>query len=298
MNPAIRRIAGWLVGAAFAAPTVALGQFESSADKTDTVDPSAISAKPLTYGVFIAPSLTYASIDKRSLEVREVLVGAQPFPSLSLWYARQNYLLKGRSDGRARLNSADYGLRWIFKGGKSAGEPAWAFQFQAVIPDDLISTKSTSTAIYYPTKINVGSVSYYDGRRVTLQALYGNIKGHASGTGDLGGAGASAEWPLMDKWTGRAQGQLMFQYWKGAETGHKPGLEVKPVLSTGVSYHFMPWLALEGDVTVMPMGLPLVAGRLTGLGSFLLYQPGGPAADLRSKPLGYATLRLVGGLRF
>lgn len=298
MNVAVFRSAQILIaGAVLAAPATVFGQDDSDSFRTSWSSPWTITAKSPADKVFVSLGESYGSLSGRTFQLSEALIGFTPTDGLTLWFAPQNYFLKGHTSGRLHLVSNDYGVRYVIKKPTATDAKSWAIQYEGVSPSTADVTTSSSSATYLSTQNNIVSGDYSDGDGFSAQALYGNVRGHSSGNANVFGLGAAGEWAAANA-TLRVQGQLVGQSWSGADTGTRVNLEVKPILEGTVAYRFLPWASLEGGITFFPSGVPFVSGETTGLSSFLLYEPGGPAADLRHDRFGYGTLRLLIGRKF
>jgi hypothetical protein len=76
-------------------------------------------------------------------------------------------------------------------------------------------------------------------------------------------------------------------------SGESSNFEVRPVLIGALAVNPTPWLALEGNITAMPAGLPMAGGEFTGVSGFDLYTPGGVIDSLRKDFVAFGSLRLI-----
>ena len=269
--------------------------FAQTADRnTGAWDPFVISAHIPTDRVLFTGTEYYGPYSGRSIEMREGLLGGTPRNWLYLWGGSQRFVIKGRaSNSRMRLSGQFYGFRAQVKKPNDHGDFGVAVQFEA--------NDTTDASIY----VGRSRVTYGGTESYSLSAQFDHSRGFASRGGILQSSnngdgqaiavygGIVKELPDVGNLTFRGQAELVAQGWRSALDRSQHSLEIKPILNGSISYRLTRWASLQGEATLMPAGVPYFAGHLTGLGSFLFYQPGGVAAELRDHVVGYGGLHLL-----
>ena len=280
-------------GAAKAAPAPIQGSFfTEGADPFRWTNQTPIDARPNGRGGFGSAGFYYGDYKGRKLEIKEILVGFGFTPTISAWYARQGVLLKGRAvTSRFDFDADSFGVRWVVEPPKEDKENSLALEFEYLNPEDASARTSNSSATYVGTKNY--RLALTAGLRGGLQAQagYSRIEGVNGERADVMSLVAAKDFDLSTRLVLRAQGHLIGQRISGSV--EDVNLEVKPVAFIALGYRLANGLRLESDVTFMPSGTPLAMGRLSGLTSFQIYQPSGPAAGLRRDAFAVSSIRLV-----
>jgi hypothetical protein len=281
-------------GAASAAPARALEpvQWDETPVRPGWSSPMAIEARPQPRGVYASTAFYYGDYRGRKLELKEVLVGGAITPNVSAWYSRQDVLLKGRSrSSRFDLNADTYGVRWIVRPPREEDDRSLAVEFEAVRPDTATARTSNARATYIATKNNTFAVTGHLGRALQAQLAYTKVEGVDGEEANVFALVGAKDFALSDRFNVRVQGHLIGQGIRGSIDD--VDFEVKPMGYVALGYRIADGVQLETDLTYMPSGTPLAAGRLSSLTSFQIYRPGGPAAGLRRDAFGVGAIRLV-----
>lgn len=254
--------------------------------------PYAFDANLRPRGGFASVGGYYATYKGRKMEMREIIAGVDITDAVRVWVGSQAYVVKGRqSTSRFHVSDDLYGVRWVVKPAKEAGDPSIALEFQATIPGTARATVGNSSATYNATKNNSFAVDYGLPSGLQTQLSYTSVKGAALGDANVFGLGAAKDFSLKDKLTLRVQGTLIGQSYTDAV--EHVDLELKPVLYAAVGYEAVKGIRLEGDATVLPAGVPLGGTHFQGLSGFEIYRPGGVAGELRNNFVAFASIRLV-----
>lgn len=260
-------------------------------------NPAAIDARPRERGVFANTGFYYGDYRGRKLEMEELVVGASFTPNISAWFSRQEVLLKGRaSTSRFDFNASTYGIRWVVRPPREEGGRSLAVEFEAVRPGDATARTVNASATYVKTTTNTFAVTGYLGNDLHAQGSYSRVEGVNGEKGDVFALVGAKDFHLSDRLMFRAQAHVIGQRIEGSVDD--VNFEVKPVVFLGLGYRLAKGLRLESDLTFMPSGTPLQAGRLSALTGFQIYRPGGPAAGLRSDAFAVGALRLVAHTSF
>jgi hypothetical protein len=256
-----------------------------------------IDARPRERGAFANVGYYYGDYRGRKLEMEELLVGAAFTPNVSAWFSRQDVLLKGRArTSRFDFNASTYGVRWVVRPPREEGGRSLAVEYEATRPGDARARTANSAATYVKTTTDTFAVTGYLGKDLHVQGAYSRVEGVNGEKGDLFAIVAAKDFNLSDRLTFRAQAHAVGQRIRGSVDN--VDFEVKPIVFLGLGYRLAKGVRLESDLTFMPSGTPLVAGRLSSLTGFQIYRPGGPAAGLRSDAFGVGAIRLVAHTAF
>ena len=291
-----------LAGIALAVPAFSFGSeddYFTPRTHSPWVNPSVITATTPFGGLVISAGGYYGSYKSRTLEMSEGLIGLTPSDSVYLWYARQHFLIKGRSStSRLRLDDNVFGIRAVVLKPKLEGDATIAVQFEVIQPEDAKLTIGNSASTFDATKNYALSVIYTRDAKADYRIRYGNVDAGNGGHARVFGMGASHQFRAIGRLESYAQLDLIAQIWKSSATGKTKSFELKGGVNVGASYRLFKWLKLQGDVTAYPAGIPMSGGQLAGLGSFLVYEPGGVASGLKSDFVAFGSLRLVAGTAF
>lgn len=240
--------------------------------------------------VFAAETFYYGEFKGRKLELNEFMFGLSATADVSLWTSRQNVLLKGRSGGRYRNDSQQYGIKWLLKAASPTHKTGVALDFESVRPESATATSGGAEITYPKVKVDAISLTGSNANGLMGQLLYANVDANDSTRGQVLAFAVGRDYQ---------RGRLRYQLQAQAVGQHitnsidDVNFEIKPIFTTAASYRLTGGLRLESDLTLMPSGTPLWGGRLTPLTSFQIYRPSGVAADLRREAFGYASLRLM-----
>lgn len=254
-------------------------------------DASHLVAKVPSDRFFIKGGLTFANYQGRSIEPKEWTIGAVPFDNLFVWFGRQTFFVKGRSAGSRLTTSADsYGGRYVFPG-KSEDDPSWAVQYEAVRPNDAISVSGGATVTYFGPGVQTYTVLYSPNDGVTFSGAYTGVKGLAGEFGDVYGITYGHDHRVGEHGRLLMQATGIFQRWSSLVSSDNKDLRL--ALTATYQHDLTKNVAGELEFTALPFGMPLAYGRLTGLSSFLVYEPGGATDGLRRDFTGYITARIT-----
>ncbi|RYG49322.1 hypothetical protein EON79_01735 [bacterium] len=262
-------------------------------------DPYAITARLPESKFFVTGGYRYGAYEGRKLEAREYRIGGTPTDWLFLWYGRTEYLVKGRSSGsRLRTEADSFGGRAILKRPSDTDRSTLALQLEYIRPTDAsVRTSGSAARFEGPSIYNVALNLEDPATRFTYQLGYTNVNGAGPVQASVYNVALGRDFFVSERFRILGQASLIGESWKDG-LGRAKDFDVRLALGGTASYRFLPWLAVEGDLTFFPAGVPFAYGSTTNLGAFLPYEPGGPAAGLRKDPVGFATLRLVAGIKF
>jgi hypothetical protein len=254
--------------------------------------PMIIDARPRPRGFFASVGEYLAKYKGREMEMREILIGAGITDTVSIWAARQNYLIKGRTrTSRFDVDSDSYGIKWVVKPPTDTNANSLAVELEVVRPGTATARTSSSFASFNATKNNRFAVNYGLANGLQTQLSYTSVKGAASGNAGIVTLGAGKDLQLDNPFDLRLQGQLFEQSY--TDVLQRVDFELKTMLYAAVGYRLSDSARIELDGAFFPSGMPLSSGRFTGLSSFQIYRPGGVAEGLRRDAIGFASLRLV-----
>jgi hypothetical protein len=285
-----------------AAPNVSLEPFklDPTQGATRTVydrwgSPAVFTADGWERDVRISLTQYYSAFRGRTLELREGMLTVAPSEKMMFWYAKQDVLAKGRSaTNRFRTSADSIGARVMLSEPSDLRRIGNALQFEYYTTG--LGHASTRTSdIWYPGTRTVTASYIHSRDEWDYKGSYTNIaaggnRGHALG----GSVGRSYE--LGSNLDGRLEGHLLVEHQRF--TNGRNSWSARPYVSGTLNYAPASWLTLEGDLSVMPFGMPLAPGRLTGLTSFQMYNPGGVVAELRNNLVAVGSLRVMFHLRF
>jgi hypothetical protein len=278
------------LGAAGSAAPSGVGNVQDAQTGTPWTLPSVFSGKWMRPGVSLSLNAYYTNWEGRQLQMKEGILGFAPDRNWKFWYGKQDYLAKGRS-GKSRfdMTADDFGVRALIKQPEPDGFGGLALQVEYFRPSDATSRIGASTAIYFGTRdLNV-NLAYSD-PSADYEVGYTNVRGSGSGKADVFDVGFGKDFE-RGSMAYRLQANLF------AESTQLVGAGTKSDLRLGLfgtaSYRVNDFFNLEGDLYVMPFGIPVAGGRLTPLTSFVVYNPGGAVNDLRQSFIAMGTLRLV-----
>jgi hypothetical protein len=264
-------------------------------DLTQWASPAIFSARPAKKGAQLSFGQIYAALEGRTLEAKEAILSFVPDEKLMVWFSRQDYVAKGRSaKSRFRLTADTYGFRYLVHADEDGGNGT-ALQVEAFRPSSADALTGGGTATFFATK-NVSYAIIHSDDKNDYQLGYTSVRGAATGKSDVLDLAAGRTMQLKENLKARLQAHVIGQSLKG--NGFNKNLELRPVLFGALSYNAAPWLSIEGDLSVMPFGMPIAGGRLTPMTSFQIYNPGGAVAGLREKFVAVGSIRLLLHTRF
>jgi hypothetical protein len=253
---------------------------------------SIIQAGLISRDVTILGDDSFASYQGRKFNLSQGQINAGVTDWLQLVYGEQYVLAKGRSAG-SRFNLSDYfvGFRAVVKRPTSTDPTAISVQYQTVRPDTASADTTNSSATFAGTINNVFAVNYLDRHKDQIQFQYTDISAGTGLYGHVFSAGFGHDYELGEFVKTRIQGNFVAESYQAAS--ESSNFELRPIIFGEFEVTPTPWLSVEAGLTVMPAGLPLAGGELTGLSSFDLYSPGGIVDDLRTKFIAFGSLRLL-----
>ncbi len=275
---------------------IAQGSVSPETELAQWASPAIFSARIQPRGARLSLGQYYATLEGRTLESKELILSVVPTEKALIWFSKQDYVAKGRSTrSRFRVTADTYGFRYIVDGPDGYGGGSTAIQVEAIRPSSATAVTGGGSATLFATK-NVSYSIIHSRDRDDYQVGYTTVRGAANGKADVFDVAAGRSIQLRDKLKARVQGHLIGQSLKG--NGLNVGMEFRPVLFGALSYSAAPWLSVEGDLSIMPLGMPIAWGRTTALSSFQIYNPGGAIAGLRTKFTAMGSLRLLFHARF
>jgi hypothetical protein len=284
--------------------TAAHAQDEDS-DQSKPVDnygvewsnPSVFGARWRHVGASVTGTFDFADWESRKFQMSEGLITVTPARWLTVWYGDQRYFALGAS-GVARLNmsSDTYGFRAVICPPDTSDVGGLALQVQAWRPGTLGIVSGDSAEMFGGT----GDVAYgvmgtnfgidyevqYSDITQPFSPDYANVFDFAVGK-DFVSHGS--------KFQLRAEGHLLYQT---VRTDAEDDASLRSMFYGAAGYDITRSLRLEGDVTAMPFGTALGGSELTPLTGFLVYNPGDPVDELRSKFFAVGALHLTYHVHF
>ncbi len=238
-------------------------------------------ALPWERGATVFGELSEGRYQGRRLSLRAASVGIAPSERIAFWVGDSEATAYGRSsESRFRLEASGFTVRYRL--GAHRGTE-FAVQADHVRPGDAVSTAkgpgTTIRTVYRATRLYSGDL--IASRGAFDAALGFGFVDSAAEDGSYASASFGYRRPVARDLSIWAQGTLIGQSGDGSS--------VKGVLRGQLRYAPVPWGAATLEGTLFTNGLPYG----DPLGSFLLYNPSGSAAQgLKSNALGYGTLRL------
>ena len=246
--------------------------------------PSFRTAAAWSRGASLLGDLSEGEYQGRRLFVREATLVVAPSDRLAFWLGESETTVFGRaSDSRFRLHADRQAARWRL--GPYRGTE-FALGAQRIGTTDGVATSPRSTAVYRGTRLISGEAIATRGRYDAALGL-GRVDTSAEDatTVSLSLGTRQRLAPRLSLW---AQGTVVGQSFGGSH-------DAKLALRGQVEYRPVAWGAITLSGTLFPNGLPFDEA----LGSFLLYDPAGTAAQgLRHDAIGFGTLRLAFSARF
>lgn len=259
-------------------------------------NPNIFFAQRVPKEFFISGGFYYGDYRGRKSEIEEITFGASFAERWSVWYSHQDILLKGRAQtSRYRNDSEIFGARWLLQ---EAGVKPYglAVEYETVRSTSAKVTTGNAGAVYPAPDVHRFKVIATTRKGVDGQLAFTRVVGVNDEEANLVDLAVGKDLTLSTRWNVRLQGHLVGQNLRN--TVEEKTLEIKPVGYAALAYRFGKGAHIESDVTFMPSGTPLAYGRLTGLTSFQIYQPGGVAAGIRSNAFAVGAVRLVWRSRF
>ncbi|MDR3692531.1 MAG: hypothetical protein P4L46_24330 [Fimbriimonas sp.] len=251
--------------------------------------PSIIQSGPVQRGISFYGGETYATYQGRSFELRQEQVKVGLTPQFELFYGRQFALAKGRS-ATSRYNDHDdyFGGRVVVKLPTETDPSSLAIQYEALRPDTAhLVTSGNAETLAGPID-NTYSLNYGDRALNQFQLSYTTIEAPAFYDAHSISLGAGHDFNLGSNMLARLQATLVGQSFTGA--GISSNFELKTIGSGTVAWSPTSWLSVEGNLTVLPSGMPFASGEFTAVSSFAIYNPGGIVTDLRRDFLAFGSL--------
>lgn len=269
-------------------------QYEDAQQPT-WIEPSVFTAQRRPVGASFGLTQFYGDWHGRRIEMKEELLGIAPIERAYLWYAKQQYVLKGRTGSRAYLDADTFGGRVLVKDPDETGAGGIALQLEFIKPGSANIFSGSSAAIYPGTRDwsfgLIGSQSQFD-----YQVQYTNVKVNTgSDHADVLNVGLGRNFGEGSRFVARAQAELVGQR---VRTPFDRSTSIKPVLYLAAQFQVAQGLNLVADVTAMPSGVPYAYGRLTPLTSLFVYNPGQPVDRLKSEAFAIGSLRLEYNWKF
>lgn len=241
----------------------------------------------------------------RLVTAQEYSIGAAIGANWLVWYSRTDWVAKGRNRANrfsAKSDRIGVEYRWGEK-----GEGPWAARFEYIKGGTGTSrtTGGTSTFSGPSTYILTGyyspqtadewtsAESVKNAYRLKLGGLEVRTPGNSSQALLLGG---TADLRLSEQLTAGLDATAFFERPRGLVT--EGGTKFKTAFTGSLTYRPVSWGAIELNGLLMPSGAPFGGTSITGLSSYLVYEPGGGAAGLRSDTLGFFSIRFLVGTRF
>lgn len=266
------------------------------AERIRWANPNVFYAQRVPKEVFASTGFYYGDYRGRKSEIQELTLGASFADRWTVWYSHQDILLKGRSQtSRYRNDSEIFGVRWLLQ---EAGVKPYglAVEYETVRSTSAKVTTSNSTAVFPAPDVNRVKIIATTRKGIDGQIAFTRIDGVNDEEANLFDLGLGKDFALSSRWNMRIQGHVIGQNLRN--TLEEKTLEIKPVAYAALAYRLGPNAHLETDLTYMPSGTPLAYGRLTGLTSFQIYQPGGVAEGIRSNSFGVGAVRLLWRSKF
>ncbi len=254
--------------------------------------PSIIQSGSIRSGVSFLVGDTYANYSGRTFELKQEQLKVGIENVIELYYGRQFTLAKGRSQTSRFHGDADYyGARVLVKKPTEDDPSAWSVQIGIMRPGQADLKSGSSQILLDSTKNNMFAVNYGDRAKNQFQLAYSVIEAPAFYSAHSISLGVGRDFTLRPDLQARLQLNFVGQSFKGGAS--QSNYELKTIGSGSLAYSPMSWLSLEGNLTVMPNGMPFESGDFTGVSGFAVYEPGGIVDDLRTKFLAFGSLRLV-----
>jgi hypothetical protein len=238
----------------------------------------------------------YATLSNRELQTRDLIleIGVGDYKA---WLLRQDALAIGeRRVARLRGDSDAFGLQAAFGPADAAGTKRFLVSYEGYRPSNLVLNNRISVATYIAADSNFLSFAVRGGKAPALQLLLGEIHNPTRSIGRIGAVAAEKTMYINDRMSAVTRARFALQSYDRPAGGSET--QFRPTLHGMVSYRLTRGVALQGGLTIFAAGMPFYSEETTGLSTFLTYEPGGPGTSLRSKFVGYGTLRLVGEFRF
>jgi hypothetical protein len=243
-----------------------------------------IDARPKGRGFFGYAGEYYSELDGRKMQMSELVAGLGVTDSLSVWYAKQQYLLFGHHAGsRFRLGDNSYGAKWTFKTPTVENETSWALEFEVFQPGSATAVTGSSSETFQATKNITAALDFGTDHDFQYQLAYASVKGAVIGSASVFALGMGKDLnlgPKLKHFQARLQAQIIEQSY--TDVDQHISAEFKGVAYGAIGYDMTNSWRLEADGSLFPKGMPLADGRYTALSSFQIYRPGGAAENLRS----------------
>jgi len=259
--------------------------------------PSVIQSGLVTKGAAITFNDTFASYRGRSFDLRSAQLKVGVTDTLQLFGGLESILAKGRSTtSRFYDNNNFWGFRYVAVKPTATNPSALSLQYESIRPGTAEINTNSGNADFDGTTDNLFAVNYGDRAKNQFQLSYASITAPGNLDAHVYGLGWGRDFQLNDWFLARLQGHLIAQSFNGAAT--HSSYEMKSILFGGLAANPTPWLSIEGDLTVLPSGMPFSGGEFTGVSGFAIYEPGGIVDNLRHDFIAFGSIRLTAHWRF
>jgi len=256
------------------------------------LSPSVIRAGLVDPGLSISAGEAYATYQGRTFSMKTLQANLAITDAIELFYGKQYVLAKGRSS-TSRFDVADdfYGARVVVVRPTSENSTSVALQYEAMRTDTASAVQGGNSETFNSPQINLYSVNVQDAHTNQYQFMYGTVRVPGTGDAKTYSIGAGKDFWLSNSLAARLQLNLVDQSY--TIPGESSNFQVKSIAYGALAYTPTPWLALIGDLTVLPNGIPFSGGDFTGISAFEVYAPGGIVDDLRTSFVAFGSLKLV-----
>jgi len=259
--------------------------------------PSIIQSGYVQRGISFFGGDTYANYQGRTFELKQEQVKLGITDQFEVFYGRQFTLAKGLSSTSRFYDDDDYyGARAVIKKPSDEDPSSWALQFEAMRPGTAQLVKGNSSEQLSGTADNTYSINYGDRSHDQFQLSYTTIEAPALYDAHSVSLGAGRDFKVSPEVLARLQVSLVGQSFTGS--GVSSNFELKSIGSGSIAWNATRWLSVEGNVTVLPSGMPFASGEFTAVSGFAIYSPGGIVNDLRDHFLAFGSILLSAHWKF
>jgi hypothetical protein len=241
----------------------------------------------------VSADITYRGVQMqgRKLGVTEYLIRGEPSPRLAFWGGEQKVSAEGKlgRNGHSRFATSvsRYGGRLSLLGDVNASREL-AMSCDIFDAGEGRASKQGVYSTYAAPHAQTYSLSLARrGAEFTqeFQMDYSQVRGGSEHGEVLGGTFGMGR-PFGRHFHGNLNGTLLSESTPAGKT-------TRYVINASVAYKPASWMKLEVGMSLAPQGLAIAGTPLTGVTSFLLYQPGGATDVLQKHMVGYGMARLV-----
>jgi hypothetical protein len=258
--------------------------------------PSVFSARRVLPGARLSLSQYYSQWEGRILDMREGILSFSPNEESLFWYSGQRFDAKGRNRSNTfDVTSQSLGARVNVVRPDDQGYGGLAVQAEYLMPGDGTARTSNSRATFRGPQIFMVGLNYSP-EGMDYQGSYTRVTGRGGGSGDVFAAAAGRTSDSSARLNTRFEGHAIAE--RTSIVGGRTEWSFRPVLYGAVQYSVTDWFAVEGDLSVMPAGMPLAYGRTTSATSFHVYNPGGAMDGLRRSFVAIGSIKLLFHTRF